>query len=142
MRYREKSRRNEQIVRCSPIFLIALALGGCGQQSTKFYTCEGERRSYRNDFDYRIFKFDDFSVVLKKKISLAAQISGEAMYQIEGNVFPVMTATSHRYRLFVQDEKTDTQFSFSLISKKFLFSTPNSFRHTDFYDGRCVLSEI
>lgn len=122
--------------------LSTLALGGCGEHSTKLYTCEGERLAYRNNIDFRIFKFDDFSIVLQEKMSLSAMILGETRYQIDGDVFPVMSSTTDNYRIFAQDEKADARFSFNLISKKFSFSRQNSFRHTDFYDGKCVLSEI
>ncbi len=70
----------------SVLCLSALALGGCGEHSTKLYTCEGERLAYRNNIDFRIFKFDDFSIVLQKKMSLSALILGETRYQIDGDV--------------------------------------------------------
>ena len=119
----------------------ALALSGCFTQSQKFYTCQGDRLSYRSEFQSRNFKFEDFSLILRKKFSLSAMLKGEALYQIDGNVFP-MNAETNDYKIYVEDKRWDAHFSFDLISKKMSYSARNAYRHTDFYEGRCVASEV
>ena len=119
----------------------ALALSGCFTQSQKFYTCQGERSSYRSEFQFRNFKFEDFPLILRKKFSLSAMLKGEALYQIDGNVFP-MTAETNDYKIYAEDKRFDAQFSFDLISKKMSYSARNAYQHNDFYEGKCVTSEV
>ena len=123
------------------VSLGALTLSGCFTQSQKFYTCQGERSSYRSEFQFRNFKFEDFPLILRKKFSLSAMLKGEALYQIDGNVFP-MTAETNDYKIYAEDKRFDAQFSFDLISKKMSYSARNAYQHNDFYEGKCVTSEV
>lgn len=125
----------------SAILLGALAVSGCFQTSEKLYSCRGVQTSYQTEFKFRTFKFDDFSLILKEKFSPSALIKGEKLYTIEGNTFP-MTGETNDYKIFAENEDFDSRFIFNLITKKMSYSDKNSYGRTDFYEGRCVASEV
>lgn len=123
------------------ISLSSLAISGCFTQAEKFYTCQGEKYSYRSEFQSRDTKFEDFSLILRKKFSLSAMLKGEELYHIDGNVLP-MSGETNDYKIYIEDQRWHAQFSFDLISKKMSYSTRNAYQRKDFYEGRCVITEI
>ena len=131
----------KRLWRSAVISLGALAISGCFTQAEKFYSCQGDKYSYRSEFQSRHTKFEDFSLILRKKFSLSAMLKGEALYHVDGNVFP-MRGETNGYEIHIEDKRWDAQFSFDLISKKMSYSSRNAYQHNDFYEGRCVLTEI
>lgn len=53
-----------------------------------------------------------------------------------------MTAETYDYKIYAEDKRFDAKFIFDLISKKMSYSAPNAYQHTDFYEGKCLTSEI
>lgn len=117
-------------------------LAGCSIGQQKSYVCHGEMSSYRTNEDFRVVRFDDFTLVLSKQMSFSAFIQGEAMYKIEANGFSTMYGISDRHQVVADDQRFDLSFRFNLISKKMLFSAPNSHRMHDWYEGVCVASQL
>ena len=123
------------------ISLGTLAISGCFTQAEKFYTCQGNNYSYRSDFQSRDTKFEGFSLILRKKFSLSAMLKGEALYHVDGDVFP-MRGETNGYEIHLEDKRWDAQLSFDLISKNISYRTRNAYNRNDFYEGRCVITEI
>lgn len=119
-----------------------LAISGCVEKSEKFYICQGEVLSYQNELDFDAIKFDDFSLVLTPKKSLSALISGKTQYRIGGDIFPEMTSLTNDYRIYSKHNNVNSTLIFHLINKEFSYSRPNAFGHTDFYYGRCIITEV
>ncbi len=124
------------------ILIWTILLAGCGQRSEKIYNCQGDQNSYRTNFDSSVFKFEDFSIILRKKLSLLALAQGETLYEITGSVSPKMEAITQKYQIFAEDKKSDTAFNFDLISKKFTYSKPNNYGYHNYLEGRCSMVEI
>lgn len=125
-----------------PLLIGTLIASGCNENNEKIYVCHGEKQSYKDNYNFDTLKFNNFSLVLKPQKSFLSIISDETPYNINGDIFPELNGDLRNYKIFAKRDGTKYIFTFHQINKEFTYVRPNNYGLSEFYYGKCRLTEI